>query len=221
MVAVEAEGASLLPGGPHRPDRLDVLPHPWHRRLPGCGEAAGYVGPHLSPQSKREPSSTCLGKVPCDVGGDGGRPREGDRDPRLEVEIRRRCGGDSQRQEGVVRGLNRDHAVEPDQTRPPGPSGNLGQRAGRQRGVNLHVDRAPDRAPRYASPRGESRYPRSRLQVNPSSFSLRTFRLNTSRSTPREAARSPARTAGLSAIAPNAAAVHGPLGDARSRRASR
>src|SRR4051794_9040861 len=73
---------------------------------------------------------------------------------------------------------------------------------------------------RKARPRGESRYPTSRLSVSPSFLSLRTSSLNAGRSIPRAAASSVETTPGCSAMRTSTARVHGPYAAARSRRSS-
>src|SRR3954470_13218816 len=67
---------------------------------------------------------------------------------------------------------------------------------------------SPSGQRRYARPRGEISYPTARLRVSPSSFSLRTSRLNGRVSRPSEAARSGGADAGT--VGDQAQPVPGP-----------
>ena len=151
--------------------------------------------------------------------------------PSVQSAPRAKClsapiGGTTRARRGARRGARRCGAKHDVARRREGGSGACLARDGHaikrvlKRELLLHGRRKLAPPDSKASPRGESRYPTSRLSVSPSAFSFRTFALNGRRSICTAVQRSPARIAGWSRISSRTRRVHGPPGAPASSFAS-
>ena len=112
-VALEFQRSAVVPRGPDRPERQDVLTHARRRVRPRRAEALLDVPSHLRTHPEHDAPARVLLELIRRVGQAHRVAGEGDGHPCPEPHRGRVLGRQRQRQERVVRRLGRPQAVEP------------------------------------------------------------------------------------------------------------
>ncbi len=138
-LAAEVERGALVPAPPDRAERQDLLAHARERTRPDGAVALLDVGLHLGAEAEDEAPPRQHVQVVGGVRELHGAPRRRDRDRARNLEPGRVLGRERERQERIVRALEREGAVVAEGFDRSGLGGDGGEVGGEKRRVDQHM----------------------------------------------------------------------------------